>query len=552
MYFNLRISLISSMLMLCSSCSANIVTTTNVSEQSKFSDEEFNHQTLDQMIKRTMQRFQVPGVAIGIVQNGKVIHLKGYGKANIDLNNEVNQDTIFKIASNSKAFTTAALAILVDQGKLNWRDKVTAYLPEFKMKDPWVTNEFNVIDLLTHRSGLRRGAGDLMLWPEPTKFTPEQVTHNLRYLDSITSFRDQYAYDNLLYIVAGELVAKISGQSWVSFVEQNLFEPLNMNNCYAGGIDVTHTTNHVAPHVIINDILQVDVPNLMNARTSLMAAAGGIKCSASDLTKWISMLLNEGKSADGKQIISQSQRDKLWSAVTRLPISKGLKAIEHINYKGYALGWRVSDYFGHWKISHTGTLSGSMSQIILFPELELGIIVLTNQQSSDARNALARGIMQKFIPQEKVDWVKHYSDLRMKKNQLNMNTNRSVATPMTKSLTPSEKAIPNIDKYNTMLGRFEDPWFGTIYLSRKLGSKTIEFNSVMSPRLVGSVYYFRDNQWWVKWHDRSFHADAWLKFSVDPETGHQKLFIQPIDPNADFSFDFNDLNFTKDAIHINE
>ena len=236
-----------------------------------------NAQSIEDLVKKAMQTFQVPGVAIGIIKHGKIIHQQGYGIANLDTGSPVDENTIFKIASNSKAFTAAALAILVDQGKLNWDDKVIQYLPDFQMYDSWVTKEFNILDLLTHRSGLRIGAGDLMLWPEPTKFSREEVVKNLRYLKPVTSFRNQYAYDNLLYIVAGEVIASISGQSWEAFIESNIFKPLGMENCFAGGVDTNKYLNLVTPHLVINNQLKVDHANLINDKISLMAAAGGIK-----------------------------------------------------------------------------------------------------------------------------------------------------------------------------------------------------------------------------------------------------------------------------------
>ncbi len=525
-----QVSLILLLCFLGSACASSTILSTEPSTE------------IDRLVTDTMSTFNVPGVAIGIIKDGKVTHLKGYGVANIDSGLEVNKDTIFKIASNSKAFTAAVLALLVEQGKLDWHDKVSQYLPNFKMHDPWVSEEFNIIDLLTHRSGLGIGAGDLMLWPEPTKFSRDEVIKNLRYLKPVTSFRDQYAYDNLLYIVAGEVVANISGVSWEAFVEQQLFQPLSMNNCFAGGIDTKKVTNIVAPHVVLNDQLQVDQPNVINNKTSLMAAAGGIKCSVADLSNWVTMLLNEGLTQSGEALISKQQRDVLWQSVTRLPISERLKNLEDINYRGYALGWRVSDYFGHWKVSHTGSLSGSRSQIILFPNDELGIIILSNQSSSAARSAMARGIMQLYIPQNTRNWVEHYSP-KMDAVSTDSKLIKTVATPMSKSIKPSEKTIPERPQYQKYLGEYLDPWFGRVTLSRS--GKNITFKADKSPRLKGTVYYFRKNQWWVKWSDRSFHADAWIRFELDEQTQKIKMTMQSISETADFSFDFEDLNFIK-------
>lgn len=168
---------------------------------------------IDVLAERARTTFNVPGIAIAVVKDGKIIHEKGYGESSIVSKQKVNEHTLFGVASNSKAFTATALAMLIDEGKLNWDDKVIKYLPDFKMYNDYVTNEFTIRDLLTHRSGLGLGAGDLMIWPEGNNFTPKDIVHNLRHLKPVSSFRTQFDYDNLLYIVAGEIIKEISGLS---------------------------------------------------------------------------------------------------------------------------------------------------------------------------------------------------------------------------------------------------------------------------------------------------------------------------------------------------
>ena len=494
---------------------------------------------IDKLVLKTMAAFNVPGVAVGIIKDGKIHHLKGYGQSNIETKAQVNQDTLFKIASNTKAFTSAALALLVDDGKLKWSDKVNRYLPEFKMKDPWVTKEFNIRDLLTHRSGLRIGAGDLMLWPEPTKFTRKGVINNLRYLESVGSFRDEYAYDNLLYIVAGEVVAKISGMPWESFVKKRIFKKLNMNQCFAGSVDALKVENLAAPHAIVDNSLVMLHKNRINDKTSLMAAAGGIKCSAKNLLMWVGMLLNQGRASDGKKLLSQKQIRTLWQPVTSLPISNSMKVFDETTYRSYALGWRISNYHGEHRVSHTGTLSGFMSQIIMLPSLKLGIIILTNQQSSSARNALARGLMNIELNQltdkgQKwtKDWVEYYVTTNKKRNIINQTSS--------KLKTNFERKILN--KQYKYLGSYKDLWFGKISLTKEGGS--VIFKSEMSPRMIGKIYFHNGSEWWVKWNDRSFEADARLIFSKNKE-GAIEMRMKAISSKTDFSFDFQDLHFNK-------
>ena len=174
---------------------------------------------IDEVAENTLKAFNVPGVAVAVVKDGKIIHSKGYGVKSILTNNKVDGNTLFGVASNSKAFTTAAIAMLVDEGKMKWDDKVVKYLPNFKMYNEYVTTEFTIRDLVTHRSGLGLGAGDLMIWPDGSNFKPKDIVENLQFLKPVSGFRTKYDYDNLLYIVAGEVIEKVSGVSWCDFID---------------------------------------------------------------------------------------------------------------------------------------------------------------------------------------------------------------------------------------------------------------------------------------------------------------------------------------------
>jgi CubicO group peptidase (beta-lactamase class C family) len=182
---------------------------------------------LDDYVARALKEFEVPGLAVAIVKDGKVEFVKGYGVRKLGEPAPVDEQTLFGIASNTKAFTAAALAILVDEGKISWDDPVIKHLPGFQMYDPFVTREMTVRDLLTHRSGLGLGAGDLMFFP-PTTFTRDEIVARLRYIKPATSFRSKYAYDNVLYLVAGQVVAAVSGKSWDDFIKERIFAPLGM------------------------------------------------------------------------------------------------------------------------------------------------------------------------------------------------------------------------------------------------------------------------------------------------------------------------------------
>ncbi|PIQ19800.1 MAG: serine hydrolase, partial [Cytophagales bacterium CG18_big_fil_WC_8_21_14_2_50_42_9] len=254
-------------------------------------------QQVDALAERTLKTFDVPGMAVAIIKDGKVIHAKGYGVRSLKTKEKVDANTLFGIASNSKAFTTASLGILVDEGKLNWDDKVIKYIPEFKLYNDYVTQEFTVRDLITHRSGLGLGAGDLMFFPNPSNFTIEEVIHNLRYLKPVSAFRTKYDYDNLLYMVAGEVVHRITGKSWGAFVEERIMQPLQMTRSAASWSRLKDTTNVIAAHAPIDGKVQV----IKRHQETFGSSAGGIYSSIADMSKWVIMQLNHGKYGNNPQ-----------------------------------------------------------------------------------------------------------------------------------------------------------------------------------------------------------------------------------------------------------
>ncbi|RAK00175.1 CubicO group peptidase (beta-lactamase class C family) [Larkinella arboricola] len=274
---------------------------------------------IDQLADRTLKAFQVPGLAVAVVKDGKVIHAKGYGVRSLKSNQKVDGNTLFGIASNSKAFTAAALGILIDEGKMTWDDKVIDYIPEFRLYNAYVTEEFTVRDLLTHRSGLGLGAGDLMFFPDSSDFTLKDVIHNLRYLKQVSGFRTKYDYDNLLYMVAGEVVKRVSGQSWEEFVETRIMQPLQMEASRGSFSRLPKSqSNLIDAHAVIDGKLQVIKRGTLDVGNS----AGGIYSSINDLSKWVIMQLNGGKYGDGlsKTLFSKTVQDEMWTPQTIIPV----------------------------------------------------------------------------------------------------------------------------------------------------------------------------------------------------------------------------------------
>ncbi|HHL41982.1 MAG TPA: serine hydrolase, partial [Hellea balneolensis] len=396
--------------------------------------------------------FHTPGLAVGVVQNGKVVFSGGFGTRNMERGQPVDNETLFRIASTTKAFTSAALAILVDDGVLDWDDKVIDTLPEFRMADPWVTREFTIRDLLTHRSGLGLGAGDLMLWPEPSGFSRQEIIHNLRYLKPVSSFRSKYAYDNLLYIVAGEVVARASGTTWENFVQTKILDPLEMP-CFAGEIKKADLKNVAIPYGFTDEKLTPVTRNKISGRITASQAAGGLVCNAKGMTIWMQTMLSGGVGPNGKRIFSKKQRDEMWKSQTILRVSSSEREYDNTHFKTYALGWRKDDVHGYEVISHTGTLSGFQAYVSLVPELDLGIVVLNNGSNYGARTSVMQSLLKAFMGQPKQDWVKIYKDRQERAAA------RKKPDASNDNWKGSGRVLRPLEDY---MGTYRDNWFGKI------------------------------------------------------------------------------------------
>lgn len=488
---------------------------------------------LDQLVEKTRTTFNVPGIAVAIIKDGKVVISKGYGVSNIKTRQKVDGNTLFGIASNSKAFTAAALAILVDEGKINWDDKVIRYLPEFKMYDDYVTREFTIRDLLTHRSGLGLGAGDLMIWPDGHNFTAEDIVKNIQYLKPVSAFRTKYDYDNLLYVIAGEVIEKVSGQPWCDFVEQRLMYPIGMNNSAASWSRLKDTSNTIVPHVPTNGKLEI----IQRYKNPIFDAAAGLYASANDLSKWLIVQMNKGKYGEGKQLFSTKQHAEMWRPQTLLPGRDG--APYKNNFRAYGLGWQLNDINSHLQVSHTGGLDGIVTQTIMFPDMQLGIIVLTNQQSGAAFYAISNTIKDSYLGLPYFDHVANLSkDRNARQDEADKITDEVWETVARNLKNKSVKT--DLRKYT---GTYTDKWFGEVVLTEKKGK--LYFTAVRSPRLSGEVFHYKGENFVVKWNNRSFHADAHLFFELDANGNPVHLKMKAISPLTDFSYDFHDLDFVK-------
>lgn len=485
---------------------------------------------VDEVVEKTLETFNVPGIAVGIVHKDEVVLAKGYGIANINTGEKVNSSTNFGIASNSKAFTTTAIALLIDQGKINWDDRVKKYIPEFKMYNDYVTENFTIRDLVVHRSGLGLGAGDLMVWPDGHDFTPDDIIQNIQHLKPVSDFRTKYDYDNLLYIIAGVVIERVSGKSWTDFIEENFIQPLNMNRTAASWNTLKDRSNVIVPHVPIDGELKV-VDRYTN---SIFDAAAGLYSNIDDLIHWVKFQLNYGKTEDGRQLVSEEQMKQLSTPQTLQPN----RTTEPYNtlFRAYGLGFQLQDMNGKLEVSHTGGLEGIVTQIIMYPQLDLGIIVLTNQQSGAAFMSISNTIKDFYLGLPEKDWVEHYSELIAKRQ----GDADQIVSEVWKTVEENKKK--RIAYIDTLVGTYEDPWFGQVEITQSKGK--LRLVSKRSSQLQGDMFYYKGDTFAVKWDNAYLHADA---FAII-ETKEGKVVgmkMLPISPLTDFSYDFQDLDFKK-------
>jgi CubicO group peptidase (beta-lactamase class C family) len=348
----------------------------------------FVKDSLDTYVNRALTEWQIPGVSVCIVKNGKVAWMKGYGVKETGMNDKVDENTLFMIGSNSKAFTATALAMLDADKKLSLDDKVQKWLPDFKLYDPWVAKEANIRDLLCHRLGFETFQGDFMFFD--SDLTTAQVREKMGKLKPMYSFRSKWGYTNSAFMTAGEIIPKVTGKSWANFITENIFKPLGMNNSLALSKNIKMADNKCAAHtVVMGELKKIPYGNIDN-----LAPAGSISSSVNDMSKWVMMQLNNGK-VDEKEIIPASA-----IAQTRTPhsiLDNGGHMFNKAHFALYGLGWFIEEYAGRKIVAHTGGVNGFVTSVYLVPEEKLGIIVLTNTDANNFYEALRNEIQDAYL-----------------------------------------------------------------------------------------------------------------------------------------------------------
>ncbi|MFW7268519.1 serine hydrolase [Gluconacetobacter sp. Hr-1-5] len=496
-------------------------------------------QKIGTTVERARQAFNVPGIAVAVVHDGEIVFRHGYGRRAEDKTSApVDARTLFAIGSNTKEFTTTALAQLVDQGKLDWNDRVIDHMPEFRVADPSITRDFRVSDLLTHHSGMGLGAGDLMLFSHSTLTRPE-ILAGLPFMPFTAPFRTQFAYNNLLYVVAGALVERLTGQSWEEIVQKRLIDAAGLPACQStppvkGQTNVATGEGETG---ILPDKAALQLPGV--------APAGGIWCSADGMARWAQTYLNGGRTPDGRQIFSQASRDTLWAPHALLPLPDTADATK-THFRAYGYGWFMEDFFGQKRVWHTGTIDGMVSYMTFLPESRTGIVILTNHDDHNATYAIATTLSAYVATGTSADWVAHWQDAENAAHaaEAKAATTTGPGSPARPFITLSESTQQDY------VGTYRDDWRGPITVSRR--GKDLRMAFSHADGLTGTLSALPHDLFVVRWDDRGQDSsdDSYVQFERDVSGQVVGMSLRVI--GSDFSFDAQDLHPRKVSSSFSE
>ncbi len=491
-------------------------------------------QRLDATVERVRSQFDVPGIAVAVVKDGQVVLERGYGVRTLGEPDPVEADTLFAIASNTKAFTATSLNLLAEQGKLKMDDRVIDHLPSFRMSDPYVTGEMRIRDLLAHRSGLSLGAGDLLFWPTTT-YSNAEVVQRLGKVPLKAGFRDRYAYDNILYAVAQQVIEKVSGQSYADFLQQHIFTPVGMTGTRFNADHLQKGDKPATGHAKFDF---TELRTVAPLTWSNNAGAGGIYSSVHDMARWMQVQLAQGKLENGTPLFSPKTQQAMWQVITPQVVpepSVPALAAARPNYVGYGEGWSLSDYRGQKLVWHTGGWPGMVSRVTLVPGKNLGVVVLTNQEVGAAFNAVTMAVLDAYLGAPDTDWVAAYAAAVAKaqdKADEGWAAHQAARDP---------KSTPSL-ALGGYAGTYRDPWYGEVFVEQR--GKALRLRFGKTAQLVGTMEHWQHDTFIVRWDDRSLNADAFVNFSLDPDGKVREVRMQPVSSLTDFSFDFQDLVLT--------
>lgn len=478
--------------------------------------------SLDLLIHQVIKDYEIPGLSIGIVRNDSVIFSKGYGNLEISKERKVDENTIFGIGSISKSFTALTLGILVDEGEIDWDDKVKEYLPYFELYAPYVTDNFTIRDLLTHRSGLKDVSGGT-LWYH-SDYSREEIIKRLKYLEPESSYREKPAYQNVMYVVASEIVKTVSGMSWDNFVKTRVFDKLKMDNTTSQSAERESNSNLAQPHIWNEDYEKVAIEQ---ENGDNLAPGGFIYSSSRDMSNYMRLLLNNGTIGNdtivSPKIINEIFKPQIIYPFTGAPFNN--------EFTSYGFGWWLTPKNGHKIIEHSGGIDGMSANLVMIKDLNLGFVILTNEAEEPATFLLTAKILEKLLDDKSYDI---YSRVKVYRNK---NLIKKKETPIQISKTPKTKPSLEIQKY---AGKYSDKMYGGILINyTESGELEISFSH--SSVFKGKLKHWHFDTFKIDWNDIRV-PDGFLTFNFNSK---REILGFSIDQENLLDVDFAELNILK-------
>jgi CubicO group peptidase (beta-lactamase class C family) len=482
---------------------------------------------LDEYILKSMEEWRIPGLSIAVVKNDTVIHARGFGVRDINLDNPVDEHTLFAIASNTKAFTASAIAVLVDEGKLSWDDHVKEYLPWFELYDPYVSYEIRIRDLLCHRSGLKTFSGDLLWYG--TEYSRQEVIKRAKYLKPAFGFRSGYGYSNIMFLTAGEIIPVIEKVSWDQFIKETFFDPLGMSETTTTIRGLESVENVARPHYVGNESEKTITIPYVNWDN--IGPAGSIMSNARDMSQWIRFQLNNGKWND-RQIITEQNIWEMREIQNFLGMNRNTENYRpNSHFRGYGMGWGVRDYHGAIVISHGGGADGMISEVTMVPEESFGFVILTNSINW-LPSALAEYILDRYFKAQVTDWSRLYLDSFLANKEKDKQQEIDFTSNRVKSTSPSL----DLKEYTGIYG-------GEMYGDAEvvLKNNELKINFLPAPIFSGTLTHWHYDIFRIKLADVPSLPEGTVQFIIGPEGKIEEMKIDI--PNPDFYF--TELEFKK-------
>lgn len=476
---------------------------------------------LDAYYANALKNWEVPGMAVGIVKDGKLVFAKGYGVKELGKPEAPDENSLFAIASITKAFTTATIAMLEKEGKLSLNDKVRKHLPYFELYNPFVSQDATIRDILCHRIGHRTFGGDA-IWYLSDNLSAEQIIRRAKHLESEYPFRSGYGYSNIMYITAGEVIKAASGDAWAEAVQKKILNPLGMNRTVTSSKDLNQKGNFTTPHGLTKN-QHAPIPW---EDWGAIAATGGIISSVKDMSQWMIFNLNHG--VWGKDtLLTPRLRNELWTPHNPFVVNN-TDADFDTHFRGYGLGWGLSDYKGKLRVSHTGGYSGMLSNLVLIPDEKLGVIVLTNGMKGGLMTAVANYTVDAYLKSTQKDWS---ADFLANYNKAQAADTR-IPDRIKAHVSGTHPSVA-LDQY---AGKYLADIYGTIEIKREGDKLRMYFEH--SSRFNATLEHWHYDVWRINWDnakDLSWFEFGTVQFKLDNNLIVTELAFDV--PNDDIWFD---------------